>query len=219
MGIFSSRSKMKKMGEQSGYEVRSLDHRMYLLLPKEKTDRVIISAHGGRSLTNANSFEVPDKTTLRFYSADKNTVLDPGFSNFYTKDATPKETLTAGDTCFDYMLSKYQGSHNRAGETYDSISNVVNSELAFLKNSLSDAERAKEKGNTTAEAKLRRNAGKVKMAAVLTIRNRYFRADVSLQQAVALVRAEAPQIEIFDCLFCRWARGGTDEAVPLTSRT
>jgi hypothetical protein len=219
MGLFSSKSKMKKLGEQSGFEVLSLDHRLYLLLPKVPTNRVIISAHGGRELTNANSFTVPTDTILRFYSEDMNTVLDPKIAEFYRKEAAPKEILSEGERCFDYILTKYQGKdNNKMGETYESIANLINGELKHMQKALDDAQVAGARGNARAQAKLEQIARNVKMAAVLTVRNRMFRANVNLSEVLALVRAAAPQIQLFDCLFCRYAKGGKDDAVTIVSR-
>jgi hypothetical protein len=219
MGLFSSKSQMKKMGEQSGFEILSLDHRLYLLLPKLPTNRVIISAHGGRELTNANSFTVPSDTILRFYSEDMNTVLDPKITEFYRKEAAPKEILSDGERCFDYILTKYQGKdNNKMGETYESIANLINGELKHMQTSLDQAAAAGAKGNAKAKAKLQQMARNVKMAAVLTIRNRMFRANVSLSEVIGLVRTAVPQIQLFDCLFCRYAKGGKDDAVTLVSR-
>lgn len=219
MGLFRSRSKMKKLGEQSGFEILSLDHRLYLLLPKVPTNRVIISAHGGRELTNANSFIVPSNTILRFYSEDKNSVVDPRLVEFYRQEAVPKEILSEGDRCFDYILTKYQGNdNNQMGESYESIANLINNELRYMQTSLDQAAVAGARGNARAQATLLQNARKVKMAAVLTVRNRMFRANVSLAEMLDLVRAAAPQIQLFDCLFCRAAEGGQNDAVRLVAR-
>ena len=217
MGIFSSKSKMKKMGEQDGFVVHSIEHCMYLFMPKAGTNRVIISAHGGRS-KNTKDFHVPSDVVLRFYSEDTNTVLDPGFNKFYTQEAVPREIITEGEPCFNYDLSKYQGSHNKQGETYDSIAKQINQVAKSRKNLLNDAGKAEAGGKKGLSDKLKSGASREKLAGVLTIRNRMLRGDVNLQFAIEQVKATAPEIVIFDCLFCRWLSGGKDDAVSLVSR-
>lgn len=214
MGIFSSKSAMKKMGTQEGFTVYSLEGRMYLLLPKDGTDRVIISAHGGRS-KSTRDFRVPSDVVLRFYSEDTNTVLDPGFSKFYQSEAAPKEIACEGDTSFDYCLSKYQGGHNKMGETYQSIAKAINDSARTKKSLLTTASKTTD---AKVKNKLLNGAAREKLAAVLTIRNRMLRGDVNLSSAIDQVKAVAPQIVIFDCLFCRWMSGGKDDAVPLVGR-
>lgn len=215
MGIFSSRSQMKQMGKQEGFNVFGLEDRLYLFIPETGTDRVIISAHGGRE-KNTNAFQVPDDVVLRFYSDDKNTVLDPGFSNFYSREAAPKEILTETDKCYDYTLSKYQGSHNKMGETYGSIAKALSGAAKTKANLLKSAETAK---SDKSKNLFLNKANQEKMAAVLTVRNRLFRSDISLSYAISQVKAVAPHIVIFDCLFCRWLSGGKDDAVPLIHRS
>lgn len=217
MSIFSSKSKMKKMGEQEGFIVHAIEGCMYLLVPKEGANRVIISAHGGRS-KNTKDFRVPKDMVLRFYSEDTNTVLDPGFSNFYEKEAAPKEIVYEGEPCFNYSLSKYQGGHNKMGETYDSIAKTINSAAKQRKSLLTDAGHAESVGKTKQANIMKNMAAGHKLAAVLTIRNRVMRGDVSLAFALEQVKAVEPKIVIVDCLFCRWMSGGKDDAVPLVSR-
>jgi hypothetical protein len=192
-----------------------LDHRMYLFVPLRGTDRVVISAHGGRE-KNTKAFKVPSDVVLRFYSEDMNTVLDPGFNNFYGGEAAPKEICTEGDDCYDYTLSKYQGTgNNKMGETYDSIAKCLN-RVAKDKNTFLTL--AKNQSTEQKKSALLNAAAREKLAAVLTIRNRVFRSDVSLSYALAQVKATVPSIVIFDCLFCRWLKGGKDDAVPIVGR-
>jgi hypothetical protein len=205
---------MKKMGEQEGFTVLSLEGRMYLFLPKAGTDRVIISAHGGRSKTTKD-FRVPSDAVLRFYSEDTNVVLDPGFDSFYAKEAAPKEIVYESETCFNYELSKYQGSHNTQGETYQSIAKTINRVAKTKDTLLTQAGKQTDAGK---KSRLLTGAAREKLAAVLTIRNRVLRGDVNLAYAIDQVKAAAPQIVIFDCLFCRWLAGGGKDSVNLVNR-
>lgn len=218
MGVFSSKSKMKSMGEQSGFVVHGLEHKMYLFYPKDGTNHLIISAHGGHTLTTTNKFNVPTDTILRFYSEDKNSVLDPGFNKFYEKEAVPKEIISEGESCFDYVLTKYQGSHNKMGETYDSIAKTMNAVFKQRNALLADAAKAGAKGNTKAQDKMLNMAAANKTPAVLTIRNRHFRSDVNLSFALEQVKKEYSGIQLIDCLFCRSTLFGGSDAVKLVDR-
>lgn len=216
MSIFSSKTKMKKLTSRDGFDIYELGDIFYLFYPKEKTDRVIISAHGGHALVSGtNTFRVPTDTVLRFYSSDENSVLDPGFSSFYASEAAPKEVLSDGDKSFDYILSKYQGRHGNKSETYDSIATALSSAVNGRKNTLKLAE--KNKG--AARDKLLNSAARYKVAAVLTVRNRWLKGEATLSKVIREVKATAPEIVIFDCLFCRSKMfGGGDDAVPLIGR-
>ncbi|MFT5692335.1 MAG: hypothetical protein ACI92E_001667 [Oceanicoccus sp.] len=223
MSIFKSRSTMKNMGEQSGFTVYSLDHRMYLLMPRGGASQVVISAHGGRQ-RNTSTFKVPSDTILRFYSDDLKITNDPGFKNFYQGEAAPKEVVSEGDNCYDYTLTKYQGSHNKQGETYGSIAKVVNETLqahgelmsaaaqiydnfgsSIGSSSKSDYDRFRKRYSSALQG-----AANNKMIAALTIRNRTFHSHMSLNTAIELVKSVAPEIVLFDCLFCRCLASGTE---------
>lgn len=213
---FESGTKMKNLGEQAGFRIMELGDLMYLLLPKEPTDRVIISAHGGHAvLSNTNRFKVPSDTVLRFYSDDTFSVLDPGFDNFYKKEAAPKEIVYEGDMCFDYLLSKYQGRHGNKEETYESIAKAINDAVggkAFFKGQAAKASTPKAK-----QSYLEQSAAS-KVAAVVTIRNRWFKGDATLSMVVNAVKKAAPSIVIFDCLFCRSTLFGGSQDVKLVRR-
>jgi hypothetical protein len=216
MSLFESKSKMKSMGEQAGFTIYQSDV-SYLLLPKEPTNRVIISAHGGHAtLSKTNQFKVPTDVVLRFYSDDTKSVLDPGFKNFFQGEAAPKEIITEGDRSFDYLLSKYQGRHGAKEETYDSIAAVMNETAALRASMLASANKA-----TSAKAKnmFLGGAAKEKLAAVVTIRNRWFKGEATLSMIVNAVKKQAPSIVIFDCLFCRSTMFGGSDAVPIIGRS
>lgn len=216
MGIFSSKTKMKDLGTQQGLQVLELGDLLYLLLPTTPTDRVVISAHGGHAvLSKTNQFVVPSDVVLQFYSDDTKSVLDPGFNNFYRQEAAPKEIITEGEKSFDYLLSKYQGKHGNADETYESIAKVVNDTVAAKSNLQGFAARASsDKGRDG----FLRSASREKVAAVVTVRNRWFKGEATLSLVVDAVKTAAPSIVIFDCLFCRSTLFGGSDAVPLITR-
>jgi hypothetical protein len=208
-------SDLKKLGVVEGLTVYSIGGIMYLFMPQEKTNRVVISAHGGREKTTL-SFRVQTDVVLQFYSADTNSVLDPGMMNFYFAEAAPKEIITEGDLCYNYTLSKYQGKdHNKMGETYQTIARAIGDCVRGKRELLAGAQKAT---SEKAKSKLLQGAAKNKPAAVLTIRNRWFRSEVNLSYAIDQVKRISKEIVIFDCLFCRSMEGGGSDSVPLISR-
>jgi hypothetical protein len=217
MALFASGTKMKNLGVQQGFQIMELGDLLYLMMPTEPCNRVIISAHGGHAvLSNTNQFVVPSDVVLRFYSDDTKSVLDPGFNNFYRGEAAPKEIISEGERSFDYLLSKYQGSHGNKSETYDSIAKVISDTIAL--NARLKADAAKPTTSEKGRARLLNAAAREKVAAVVTIRNRWFKGDATLKLVVNAVKAAAPSIMIFDCLFCRSTMFGGSDAVPIVNR-
>lgn len=153
-----------------------LGRHLYLFRSKTNSADCIISAHGGY-LFDTMSFTVPKGIELRFYSPHSTALLDPGLEEFHEHlaEAVPVEVRTGGKSCRDYLLEKYQGRHNEAGETYDSIVASV---------------RERDKG--------------LGGASVVTIRNRWdLVVGLKLSDVVAAVRREIPTIRRFYCCFCR----------------
>lgn len=207
--LVKSRTKMQKLGDQGALTVYSLAELMYLFMPKAGTNRVVISAHGGRTRTT-NAFTVPSDSVLRFYSEDTNSVLDPGLDNFYTFEVIPREIISESEPCYDYQLSKYQGRHGNRNETYASIAQTITRESESRQSFLANAAEA---GSDKLKGTYLKEASKRKLAAVLTIRNRIARGDVNLSFAIEQVKSIAPEILIFDCLFCRYMHGGGAEGL------
>jgi hypothetical protein len=218
MALFG-KSDINKLAEHSGLTIFNVSDRLYLFKPHDDTRTCIISAHGGRATRNASTFRVPPDTILRFYAEDTFSVLDPGFSEFYTKEAVPREILSEGDECFDYCLTKYQGRHNSANETYSSIAQTISAAFksreigeAQLKSAI--AKNAPEKTKRALGAVVARN----KTPAVVTVRNRTFRAELTLSEVIAMVKTAAPEMTLFDCSFCRSVARGGSQAVALVER-
>ncbi len=77
------------------------------------SDYLLISAHG---LTSGNPFAVPAWTRLHFYApGDRFLVMDMSRFNL---SAVVEEQIEGGNYSPNYLLSKYQGRHGAAGETY-----------------------------------------------------------------------------------------------------
>jgi hypothetical protein len=149
--------------------------------------RLVISAHGGIRKTLSPTFRVLTET-LVFYSDHGVATDDFGLANFATggKAGQKKQTINPGQVCYDYELSKYQGKHNKAGETYDSIDKnqkYAKEMVGFSKGM---------KSQYTFEE-----------YDVLTIRNRHLNGPgVTLKKALDTIRMYNNYQEIH-CYFCR----------------
>lgn len=205
---FFGKSDIRKLATHAGLTIFNLNDRIYLFKPHSESNTCIISAHGGRQAKNGGTFRVPSDTILRFYAEDTFCVLDPGFSDFYKKEAVPREILSEGDLCHDYCLTKYQGRHNSADESYSLIAGTISKAFESRELATTQLQAASAKN---APAKIRKILGEVvarnRTPAVVTIRNRMLKADMTLSEVISLVRATSPEIMLFDCSFCRHAGG------------
>lgn len=219
MALFG-KSDIKKLADHSGLTVFNVSDRLYLFKAHDDSKTCIISAHGGREKKNASVFRVPADTVLRFYAEDTFCVLDPGFKNFYYKEAVPREVLSEGDECFDYCLTKYQGRHNSMGESYSVIAQTIAHAFAQREVAAAGLKQASASSKYTDKMKrtLANGVAINKTPAVVTVRNRHFKADLTLSQVIGLVKAVSPEMTIFDCSFCRYVSGGGDQAVTLIAR-
>jgi hypothetical protein len=171
---------------------------LYLFFAKVPSDECLITAHGGAFSGNV-MFSVAGGVTLNFYAPHGFNLTDPGLALVYSRPE-PTEVASGPGNCHDYELSKYQGRHNSAGETYGTIANAVGAESdRFLK--------ARQKVQGAGNEKQRELAqGQLAMTHpfhVVTIRNRWASAAVRLSRVVSEVRAVVPMIRVFHCSFCR----------------
>lgn len=191
----------------------SLGRYLYLFKSRTNSTDCIISAHGGYMFEN-RAFTVPSGVTLQFFSVHSSTLTDPGINSFQKNQAQakPVETITGGNMCGNYLLSKYQGKHNNMDETYEKIAEGVtnNDNLrTMLGNKL-----FKDGGSGGSQDKvlqtlqsLARNHG----ASVLTVRNRFDVVfGVPLEDAIKAAKKEMPTLRVFYCLFCRSNMMGKD---------
>lgn len=205
-------TKMKKLGSYKSFDILEADT-MFLFLPKKPPQKVIITSHGGHALlSKTNKFTVPSDTVLQFYSDDTFSVIDPGFDNFFKKVAAPKEIITEGEQCFDYILTKYQGRHGNKSETYESIANLMEEAQQSIESALGRAERSVTQGGKNAALT---SAKAHTVPAVLTVRNRWGKPTVRLSIAIESIKAAAPTVQVFDCLFCRSTLFGGSQKVKL----
>ena len=218
MGWFTG-SDMKNLQSSDNYTVSEIGECLYIYVPKDPPQRVIISSHGGHAMVGGtNSFTVGDDTVLQFYSDDRYSVNDPGFTNFFTSLGAPKEVLSTGDTCYDYILTKYQGTHNKMKETYESIGAAIDHMTNLAQDYAKVAAQQSSAGKSDIAAKYEAKAAHAsKVPAVLTVRNRKFRSNMTLSAAIEGVKMAAPSVQIFDCLFCRSGWKDLSQDVTLVS--
>jgi hypothetical protein len=179
----------------------------YVYLFKSSTNLVdcVITAHGGYIFEN-RAFTVPKDVTLKFFAEHGNTLTDPGMKNLMAQlaDAKPVETLTSGQTCKNYLLSKYQGRHGAADETYESIMRDIERADTTRMNFQGDIGKAALKGNDRGVQVLLKGLARNSGASVITIRNRWdVLAGVPLAEVIRDVRKVAPSLHNFYCSFCR----------------
>ncbi len=152
-----------------------------------------LTGHGGMNDSNYFfdniSFTVPAGVTINFYQPHGYIL---GFHSGALRDQAPiahggtdDQTYTGGDKCENYILTKDQGQR--------------------LNGSQQDAETFEM--TYAATQSLAQDLGIV----IVTVRNRWFHAGVTLKSAVSEVTAAAPGIKTFNCLFCRAIDGSTDD--------
>ncbi len=170
----------------------SVGDKLYLFKSTENATDCLISAHGGYYKQN-RSFTVPNGVQLLFYGEHKKVLADPGLKMMHqVKGLEVVDTFAGGSKdCPDYILSKYQGSHNTNNETYESI-------LAEI--GIEDTKHAKVSARGASGAAQLKWVGAM---SVLTIRNRFLRADLNLSYVIKEAVAAMPTLTTFHCSFCR----------------
>jgi hypothetical protein len=96
---------------------------MYLMKPSTHAARgpdaevhLLISAHGA---VLPGSFTIPAGLDLHFYGKHSAAIRDPGAYDIMKGNYQVLETQRGGDTCSNYLLSKYQ--EEGGDETYESL--------------------------------------------------------------------------------------------------
>ena len=185
----------------------ALGSNLYLFKSTTKSVDCIISAHGG-FLSESRTFTVPGKLELRFYSSHGASVIDPSIAEFFRAQerAAPVETFTGGAACPNYLLSKYQGTHNQMGETYGLVNTAMTNRDKQRGKNFNAMMRAGDpsKPNPDLQRMYMDQLTNAPGASVLTIRNRWnVLMGVTLSDAVKEVRKAIPTIGVIHCLFCR----------------
>lgn len=187
---------------------RAIGSNLYLFSTTQSASECLISAHGGYDKENV-TFKVPAGVTIHFYAPHKHVLQDPGVK-MMAQDLSSfaVETCKPGQDCVNYTLTKYQGRHNTAGETYDSIESTIRDfERRFLETQdkmakMGDVDKLT-KGQLARYQMLGGSLANLKALNVATIRNRWYHAGVTLKYVVAEVTKAAKGISVFHCSFCR----------------
>ena len=153
-----------------------------------------ITGHGGADsddyFFDNKTFRVPAGVTVNFYQPH-GYILAAGTQELrhHQPVAHPTATdlvYTAGDDCVNYLLSKDQGRHLSGDSDY-----AAQWEMNY--------------------AGTQAVAGDMGIVMV-TVRNRWFHAGVSLKTCIAEVTKAAPNLTTFNCLFCRVDENSGDES-------
>lgn len=192
----------------------SLGSSIYLFKSQTNASDCMISAHGGYVSEN-RSFKVPGSTTIHFYGDHGAALLDPQINDFARKlsRADPIETVTGGNNCRNYLLTKYQGAHAGEGgketvETYQQVaSQVTTSDLVRSKKFQTLLKSTGRSQEITMESLMENWGG-----SIVTIRNRWnVFLGVPLATVISEVKKHSPAIRVFHCVFCRSYMLGEDK--------
>lgn len=167
---------------------------LYIVGDTSNATECYLTGHGGSFdsdyFLDNKSFNVPNGVTVNFYQPD-GFIL--GFGTKALRNGPPvahggtdDQQYTGGMDCPNYILTKDQGSRLSGDANY-----AHGWEMDY---------------STTQAA-----ASDLGMVLV-TIRNRWFHAGVTLKSAVSDVRSQAKSIVTFNCLFCRVRDGHTDDS-------
>jgi hypothetical protein len=192
-----------------------LGSHLYLFAAQTQSTDCIIDAHGGY-LFECRTFTVPANLTLIFYSAHGQAVNDPGQGSFRLADyhdvVNGTETITAGNPCMNYLLSKAWGHHTYTLADTDTRGRpqAITYPDANAKLQAQDADR------TTRLALFNQAAGPANAqtmatmpglpptASLITVRNRADNiAGVALKDVLLKAVQQMPTLTRFHCLFCR----------------
>jgi hypothetical protein len=175
---------------------------LYLFRSPIPSEECLISAHGGTAGGNA-LFDVPATVTVNFYTFHGFSLIDPGLALAKARP-DPKEQIIGPAKSHDYFLSKYQGRHGGANETYGDIEGAVRAEATRTLDARGKLRHVASTGaRGTKLAMAQSNVDASRPFSVVTIRNRFFSGAVRLSDVVRQVRVVAPEIRVFHCSFCR----------------
>ena len=198
--------------------------------PAAGTRQCLISAHGLQAKSNT-AFAIPD-ITLVFYGPHGYVLSDPGVGNVGRGMTKWNEKVAPGAGKQDYELTKYQGKHSKAGETYGVIQAPVSAAslqapILAEKDKVPDfnwigdpLKRAQTRSDRLREIDDRIAGVREFDMDVVTIRNRDFYASmVTLFQLLALLKANGFKYTAAHCSFCRGPRSGPDTTWSTSSNT
>ena len=193
----------------------SLGRYLYLFKSKTNSTDCIISAHGGY-ISDTRAFRVPAGIELRFFSVHSSCVLDPRIQTFQKNQALaqPVEVFTGGQLCNNYLLTKYQGSHNQMDETYQKVADGV-AQQDLIRRGFGTkmfAAASTTTGNADKLESVLNNLSRNHGGSVLTVRNRVDVVfGIPLEDALKSAMKELRSLRVFHCLFCRSNMLGKDK--------
>lgn len=158
------------------------------------TTECYLTGHGGsfdsQYFLDNKSFTVPKGVTINFYQPDGYIL---GFGTSCLRNGAPKkhggtndQEYAGGDNCPNYILTKDQGTRLSGDANY---AHTWEMDYATSQQVAEDLD-----------------------VVLVTIRNRWFHAGVTLQAAIKAVRGAVPSITKFNCLFCRVKDGHTNDS-------
>ncbi len=163
-------------------------------------------------MSESRCFTVPKGITLHFYGEHGASRIDPGIADFFRNQgrALATESIGPGAKCRNYLLSKYQGKHNKlkVSETYQVIKTTVDTRdlvrtnhFKVLTSASSTANPNPQRAQNAMDQLVSGPGG-----SCLTIRNRWnVHFGVPLEDAIKAAKKEMPTLTDFHCIFCRSA--------------
>ncbi|MBR0670111.1 putative adhesin [Neoroseomonas soli] len=158
---------------------------LYIIGNTKGATECFIDAHGGNYsadyVLDNQSFRVPAGINVRFFQP-----AGYAFGCFKSElrsgapqqhGGTADQDYTGGDDCPNYMLTKFQGRHSGADAQA-----IQDQEIDYQ--GFQD---------------IAQDAGIV----LVTVRNRWFHAGITLKSAIHDIHKALPDITTFNCMFCR----------------
>lgn len=156
--------------------------------------------------------DVPAGVTLHFYGPHKMVLIDPRIVNVVDRAVHHLEKCRSPEKVRNYRLSKYQSEANR--ESYDSIKKAIDNN----RDNNARRDEAIQSGDQDALRLVERACpNPFPTFDVLTIRNRFWMASVTLHDVFERLRNEGRMYTEIHCVFCRSRiLGQSKEYQPLT---
>lgn len=177
------------------------------------SDYLLISAHG---LTSGSPFVVPAWAQLHYF-APRGRFLVMDMSKFNLR-AVVEEEIAGGNHSPNYRLSKYQGRHGDADETYATLGTMVDQ----ARNAIAAGPTAPPDIPANIGPNLRRELLRGHRASyenllpfdVLTVRNRsVFKGGSLIGIPLSEALAAVGRVHQYPFIFCSFCRGSVAEAI------
>lgn len=179
----------------------------------EMSDYLLISAHG---VASGIPFTVPAWTRLHYY-APRGRFLIMDMDRF-NLSAVVEEEIDGGNYSPNYLLSKYQGSHGDAGETYDTLG----AQIDHVRGAIADGATPAPVLPAHIGPNLRERERRNHMATyesllpfdILTIRNRsIFKGGSMIGIPLSDALDAVGNVHQYAYIFCSFCRGSISQAI------